>query len=150
MDKKLKHGQDVNRWSDRQKGRLICLQGYKYKMKISTQQDISTRGPKGHISCTRVQCADFFGESARTAIFVYWLAKNTNLVEDIEILLLVNFRWILFSSFMGEVKNVSAKQRPGRLSCFSAQPITRGPKGHCRSPENNERIKKLTSEWNKK
>ena len=27
---------------------------------------------------------------------------------------------------------------------------TRGPKGHCRSPENNEGIKKLTSEWNKK
>ena len=27
---------------------------------------------------------------------------------------------------------------------------TRGPRGHCRLPENNERIKKLTSEWNKK
>ena len=26
---------------------------------------------------------------------------------------------------------------------------TRGPRGHCRSPENNKRIKKLTSEWNK-
>ena len=29
-------------------------------------------------------------------------------------------------------------------------PQKRGPKGHCRSPENNDRIKKLTSEWNKK
>ena len=28
--------------------------------------------------------------------------------------------------------------------------ITGGPKGHCHSPENNERIKKLTWKWNKK
>ena len=34
--------------------------------------------------------------------------KNTNLVEDVEILLPVKFRWIPFSSFRGEVENVSA------------------------------------------
>ena len=48
--------------------------------------------------------------------------KNTNFVEDIEILLPVQFLWILFSGFIGEVKNVSANQRPGRPSCFSNRP----------------------------
>ena len=48
--------------------------------------------------------------------------KNTNLVEDVEILLPVNFPWILFSGFRGEVENVSANQRPGRPSCFSDRP----------------------------
>ena len=28
--------------------------------------------------------------------------------------------------------------------------ITRGPKGHCRSPEYNQRFKNLTSEWSQK
>ena len=48
--------------------------------------------------------------------------KNTNLVEDVEILLPVKFRLIPFSGFRKEVKNVSANQRPGRPSCFSDQP----------------------------
>ena len=48
--------------------------------------------------------------------------KNTNLVEDVEILLPVKFRWILLSGFRGEVENVSANQRPGRPSCFSDRP----------------------------
>ena len=48
--------------------------------------------------------------------------KNTNLVEGVEILLPVKFRWIPFSGFRGEVENVSANQRPGRPSCFSDQP----------------------------
>ena len=48
--------------------------------------------------------------------------KNTNLVEDVEILLPVKFRWIPFSGFRGEVENVSANQRPGRPSCFSDPP----------------------------
>ena len=47
--------------------------------------------------------------------------KNTNLVEDVEILLSVKFRWIPFSGFR-EVENVSANQRPGRPSCFSDRP----------------------------
>ena len=48
--------------------------------------------------------------------------KNTNLVEDVEILLPVKFSWILFSSFRGKVENVSANQRPGRPFCFSNPP----------------------------
>ena len=48
--------------------------------------------------------------------------KKTNLVEDFKILLPVKFRWILFSGFRGEVRNVSANQRPGRSSCFSDRP----------------------------
>ena len=45
--------------------------------------------------------------------------KNTNLVEVVEILLPVKFLWIPFSDFRGEVKNVSANQRPGWPFCFS-------------------------------
>ena len=48
--------------------------------------------------------------------------KNTNLVEDIDILLPVKFRWIAFSGFRGEVENVSANQRPRQPSCFSDWP----------------------------
>ena len=48
--------------------------------------------------------------------------KNTNLLEDIEILLPVKFGWILFSGLRGEVYIVSAYQRPGRPSCFSNRP----------------------------
>ena len=45
--------------------------------------------------------------------------KNTNLVEDVEILLPVMFHWIPFGSFRGEIENVSANQWSGRPSCFS-------------------------------
>ena len=45
--------------------------------------------------------------------------KNTNLVEDIEILLPVKFLLILFSGLRGKLEDVSANQRPGRPSCFS-------------------------------
>ena len=48
--------------------------------------------------------------------------KNTNLVKDVEILLPVKFPWIPFSSFRGEVENVSANQTPWRPSFFSDQP----------------------------
>ena len=48
--------------------------------------------------------------------------KNTNLVENVEILLPVKFGWIPFSGFRGEVENVSANQRPWRPSCFSDWP----------------------------
>ena len=34
--------------------------------------------------------------------------KNTNLVEDVKILLPVKFRWIPFSGFRGEVENVKS------------------------------------------
>ena len=49
--------------------------------------------------------------------------KNTNLVEDVEILLPVKFSIIPFSGFRGEVENVPANQRPGRPSCFSDPPV---------------------------
>ena len=48
--------------------------------------------------------------------------QNTNLVEGVEILLPIKFRWIPFSGFRGEVENVSANQRPGWPSCFSIGP----------------------------
>ena len=48
--------------------------------------------------------------------------KKTNLVEGVEILLPVKFRWIAFSGFRGEIENVSANQRPGQPSCFSDRP----------------------------
>ena len=48
--------------------------------------------------------------------------KNTNLEKDTEILLPVKFCWIPLSRFRGEVKNVSADQRPRRPSCFSDRP----------------------------
>ena len=47
--------------------------------------------------------------------------KNTTLVEDVEILLPVKFRWISFSGFK-EVENVSVNQNPGWPSCFSDWP----------------------------
>ena len=48
--------------------------------------------------------------------------KNTNLVEDVEILLPVKFRWIPFSVFSGKVEKVPANQVPGLPSCFSDRP----------------------------
>ena len=38
----------------------------------------------------------------RVAILFFRSAQNTNLVEDIKVLLLVKFRWIPFSGFRGE------------------------------------------------
>ena len=48
--------------------------------------------------------------------------KNTNLVEDTEILLPVKFHWIPFSGFRGEVENISANQTPGRPYDYSDRP----------------------------
>ena len=60
---------------------------------------------------------------ARAAILFFSIGpKNTNLVEDVEVLLPVKFRWIPISGFRVEVENVSANQRPGRPSCFSDRP----------------------------
>ena len=81
-----------------------------------------TRGPKGHISCTLVQCATFLKNWPGRPSCFYDRPKNTNLVKGVEILLPVKFRWIPFSGFRGEVENVSANQKPGRPSCFSDRP----------------------------
>ena len=48
--------------------------------------------------------------------------KNKTLVEDVEILLPVKFRWIPFSGFREGYENVSAHQKPGRPSWFSDRP----------------------------
>ena len=46
--------------------------------------------------------------------------KNTNMVEDVEILLPVKYS--LNSVQWFQRKNVSTNQRPGRPSCFSDRP----------------------------
>ena len=61
---------------------------------------------------------------AREVILFFRSAQKTNFVENVEILLLIKFRWILFSGFRGKVENVSAHQRLGRPSCFSDRPKT--------------------------
>ena len=72
------------------------------------------KGPKGpqivHMSTT---CDHFY---------LLIGPKNTKLMEDVEILLPVKFRWIPFSGLRGEVENISANQRPGWPSCFSDWP----------------------------
>ena len=56
-------------------------------------------------------------------LFVFSIdPKNINLVEDVEILILVKSPLIPFGGLRGEVENVSANQRPGRLSCFPIGP----------------------------
>ena len=49
-------------------------------------------------------------------------SKITNLVEDVEILLPVKFRWIPFSGCREEVENVSANHRQGQPSFFPIDP----------------------------
>ena len=61
-------------------------------------------------------------EAGAAILFFRSARKNTNLVEGVEILLPVKFRWIPLSGFREEVENVSANQRPGRPSCFSDRP----------------------------
>ena len=82
--------------------------------------DRKTRGPKSHnvISCTRVQYATFWQNDQGGHFCILIDPKNINLVEDVEILLPVKFRWIPFNGFR-EVENVSANPRPARQSCFS-------------------------------
>ena len=55
-------------------------------------------------------------------VFSRLACKNTNMVEGIESLLPVKFRWIPFSGFFREVENVSANQRPRWSFCFSDRP----------------------------
>ena len=88
----------------------------------ANQKHSLTRGPKGHISCTWVQSATFLRNQPRRTFCLLIGPKNTNLLEDVEILLPVKFSWIPFSGFRGEAKNVSANQRQGRPSCFSDRP----------------------------
>ena len=62
------------------------------------------RGPKGHISCTWVQCATKSKKSqqirSQGSHLVFPIGpKNTNLVEDVEILLPVKFSLNFFQRF---------------------------------------------------
>ena len=60
---------------------------------------------------------------AMVAIFFLPIGpKNTDLVKDVEILLPVKFRRILFSGFREEVENVSANQRLGGHLDFPISP----------------------------
>ena len=90
--------------------------------RVNKRRNLKTRGPKGHISCTWVQCATFLWNRPRRKFLFTDRPQNTNLVEDVEILLPVKFSWIPFSGSREEVENVSANQRPGRPSCFSDRP----------------------------
>ena len=95
----------------------------KYKKTLKTWQLEDSKRPKGpHIVHLSTMC-HLFWRIGQGSHFVFPIGpKNTNLVEDVEILLPVKFRWILFSGFRGEVENVSANQRSGRPSCFSDRP----------------------------
>ena len=65
----------------------------KQRDKKKNNNNNKTKRPKGpHNMHLSTMCYLFDG-SARVTIFVYWSAKKTaNLVEDVEILLPVNFR----------------------------------------------------------
>ena len=84
--------------------------------------NLKTRGPKGHISCTEYNVPPFWGISQGGHFCFLIGPKNTNLVEDIEILLPIKFRSFQISGFRWEVENVWAIQRPGRPCCFSDRP----------------------------
>ena len=65
----------------------------------------------------------FWGMGGQGGHFCLLIAlKNTNLVEDDEILIPVKFCSIPFSGFRGKNENVSSNQRPGRPPCFSDWP----------------------------
>ena len=66
-----------------------------------------TRGPKGHISCTWVQCATFVDGSARVAIFVFQSAQKHKIVRR---------HWVLASCKLS-FNSVQRFQRSRK--CFS-------------------------------
>ena len=99
---------------------VVCFQFFSTPKFTYQQYKNITRGPKGHISCTWVHCATFLRNwLGRQFLLTDRPEKYVELVEDVEILLPVKTRWILFGGFRGEVENVSTNQRPGRPSCFS-------------------------------
>ena len=86
-----------------------------------TKFHLWNKRPKGpHIMHLSTMC-HLFEESAKVDICWLISPKNTNLVEDFEILLPDKFCWNPFSGFK-KVENVSANQRSGRPSCFSDRP----------------------------
>ena len=82
---------------------------------------LQNKRPKGpHIVHLSTMC-HIFDRSARAAIFVYSSAWKHKL-GCWDLAFPVRFRWIPFSGFRGEVKNVSANQKPGQPSCFPTHP----------------------------
>ena len=88
----------------------MCLYASQATQKLS----LVNKRPKGPLLLTWLQVLLFnvrFLSYSATMIAIEIGPKNTNLAEDIEILLPVKFCWILFSDFKGEVENVLANQR---------------------------------------
>ena len=103
-----------------------CISSFVFYIGNFTKwKPIITRGPKGHISCTWVQCATFLrNQPRRTFLFTdrpeklsrgHWDFASCQVLLN-SVLLPVKFLWIPFSGFRGEVENVSANQRLGRPS----------------------------------
>ena len=104
---------------------MLFLKLAKY-LKLSKQDILplfTNKRPKGpHWYCAPEYNVPPFRLIGQRSHLVFPIGpKNTNLVEDVEILFSVKFRWIPFSGFRGEVESVSANQRPGRPSYFSDQ-----------------------------
>ena len=67
--------------------------------------DIFNKRPKEpHIVHPSTMCYLFLGQGGHFCLLIG--TNNTNMVEDVKILLPVKFHWIPFSGFRGEVKNV--------------------------------------------
>ena len=84
-----------------------------------------TRGPKGHISCTWVQCATFLTHQPGQPFLITYRPEKHKLCRGLSDLgfCQVSLNSVQrFSGFIGEVENVSANQRPGRPFCFSDRP----------------------------
>ena len=80
-------------------------------------------GPKVACRAPEYNVPYFFTDWAGRLFLLLIGPENTNFVEDLKIFLPVKFRWMLFSSFRGDVKNVLANQRLWHPSCFSIGPI---------------------------
>ena len=113
-------GEVENFSANHRPGRPSCFSDWSKKQKLGRGRwDLSSC----QVSLNSVQCKMSQPIRGQGSYLVFTIdPKNTNLVEDVEILLPVKFQWIRFSGFRGEVKNVSANHRLGRPSCFSERP----------------------------
>ena len=82
------------------------------------------KGPEGpHIVHTSTMC-NLYWQIRQDGNLVFPIDSEKNLVEDVRILFHINFRWIHFSCFRGEVKNVSAiRGQGGHLGFFFDQAL---------------------------
>ena len=128
-------------------GGSIFVESFINEFTSQTNNDVLTRGPQGHISSTWVQCATFltdcfsyrpkkhqFGRghwdlsSCQVSLQAVqrFQRRSRKCLSQSEaraaILFPVKFHQIPFSSFRGEVENVSANQKQGWPSCFSDRP----------------------------